>query len=110
MAENNKTYEKLTNRCREIALLASCEAVLGWDERTYMPRAGAQLRADQLGLLAGMVHEKFTSNELGDWLSELEGSDLVKENGTPEAANIRETRHRYDKEARLPKDLVEEFT
>ena len=110
MAENNKTYEKLTKKCREIALLASCEAVLGWDERTYMPRGGAQLRADQLGLLAGMVHEKFTSTEIGDWLSELESSDLVKENGTPEAANVFETRHRYDKEAKLPKDLVEEIS
>jgi len=41
MAENNKTYQKLTKKCRNIALLASCEAVLGWDERTYMPRGGA---------------------------------------------------------------------
>lgn len=109
MAEK-KTYEQLVERCRELALLQSCEAVLGWDERTYMPRGGAKLRADQLGLLAGMIHEKFTSPEIGDWLSELEGSQLVKDNGSIEAANVRETRHRYDKETKLPKELVEEIT
>lgn len=109
MAED-KTYKQLVERCREIALLTSSAAVLGWDERTYMPANGGQLRADQLGLLARMVHEKFTSPEIGDWLSELESSQMVKDNGSIEAANVRETRHRYDKETKLPKELVEEIT
>lgn len=109
MAEN-KTYNRLTERCREIALLSSSAAVLGWDERTYMPANGGQLRADQLGLLARMVHEQFVAPEIGDMLKELEQSSLYKENSSIEAANIRETRHRYDKETKLPKELVEEIT
>ncbi len=107
---SSKTYNRLTERCREIALLNSSAAVLGWDERTYMPTGGAQLRADQLGLLSRMIHEQFVAPEIGEWLSELEQSKLVKDNGSVEAANVRETRHRYDKETKLPKELVEELT
>jgi len=90
VSKSNKTYNRLTDRCREIALLNSSAAVLGWDERTYMPAGGAQLRADQLGLLARMVHEQFVAPEIGEWLSELEQSAIVKDNGSVEAANVRE--------------------
>ncbi|MFH1687710.1 MAG: carboxypeptidase M32 [bacterium] len=105
-----KTYKELTERLREIALLGSVEGVLGWEERTYMPRGGAALRAEQLGLLSGMVHEKFTDPRVGELLSELEGSDYVKDVDSPQAVNIRETRHAYDKYTKLPKDLVQELT
>ena len=105
-----KAYEELKQRCREISLLGSCGGVLGWDERTYMPRGGANLRADQLSLLSGMMHEKFTDPKVGELLSMLEASDLIKDEDSPEAANIRETRHQFDKATKLPKDLVEEIT
>ncbi len=105
-----QAYEELIKRLREVALLGSVEGVLGWEERTYMPRGGSQLRADQLGLLSGMVHEKFTDPRIGDLLSELEESDYMKDAESVEAVNIRETRHDYDKYTKLPKDLVEEIT
>ena len=105
-----KAYDELIARIKEVALLYSSAAVLGWDERTYMPRGGAMLRADQLGLLEGMAHEKFVDPRIGELLSELEQSDLMKDPESAEAANIRETRHSYDKRTKLPKKLVEELT
>lgn len=105
-----QAYDEFVKHLRETALLESSAAVLGWDERTYMPRGGAQLRADQLGLLAGMVHEKMTAPRVGELLSELEQSDLVKDPESDEAANVREIRHHYDKQTKLPKELVEEET
>ena len=105
-----KAYKELTQCLREIALLGSVKGVLGWEERTYMPRGGATLRAEQLGLLSGMVHEKFTAPRVGELLYELEESDFVKDVYSPEAVNIRETRHDYDKYTKLPKDLVQEIT
>jgi len=105
-----KAYEELIKRLREVAILGSVEGVLGWEERTYMPRGGAQLRAEQLGMLSGMVHGKFTDPRIGELLSELEESDYMKETDSVEAVNIRETRHDYDKYTKLPKDLVEELT
>ncbi len=105
-----KSYEELIRRIKEVSLLYSCESVLGWDERTYMPRGGAGHRAEQLGLLTGLAHEKFTDPKVGELLAELEQSDLVKDPESAEAVNIRETRYQYDKRTKLPKDLVEEIT
>ena len=102
-------YDELVKKTKEIDLLGSAAGVLHWDQQTYMPPAGAQLRADQLGVLSGMTHRMFTDPKIGDMLKELEASDLAK-GDTPEAANVRELRHQYDKSTKLPNDLVEEIT
>ncbi len=104
-----KAYEELINASKEISLLNSCASILNWDQRTYMPPQGNQHRAAQLSLIAGMTHEKFVSPRIGELLSECEKSDIVKDAEAPQAANVREIRHRYDKETKLPKTLVEEL-
>ncbi len=104
-----KAYDELVSRLREVALLSSCGSVLGWDERTYMPRGGGALRADQLAMISGLTHEKFTDPRIGELLSILEQSDLAGDGDSPEAANIRETRHDYDRYTKLPRELVEEL-
>ena len=55
-----KAYEDLLKRMKEIALLGNTAGVLGWDQEVYMPGANAPYRAEQLSLLAGMCHQKFT--------------------------------------------------
>ncbi len=103
-------YDELVKRCKEVSLLSSCESVLYWDQHTYMPPAGTPFRADQLGLLSRMTHEMFTDPKVNELLSDLEQSDLVKDQQSPDAANIRELRYMYDKLTKLPKELVEEIT
>ena len=41
-------YAELISRVKEYSLLGSCASVLGWDERTYMPRQGSSHRAEQV--------------------------------------------------------------
>ncbi len=94
---------------REIALLNASYAVLEWDHQVNMPPAGAETRAEMTSYLAGMIHEKGTDPKVGDLIADIEASDLVKDAESIEAANIRELRHMYDKETKLPKELVEEF-
>ena len=48
-------YDELIQRVREETLLTSCEALLEWDEETYMPPGGVQNRSEQLALLAGLL-------------------------------------------------------
>ena len=105
-----EAYTELTQRVRNIALLSSAGSILGWDERTYMPRGGSNIRDDQLSLLSGMVHEQFTSPRIGELLDILEASDLVKNPESIEAVNVRELRHSYVKHSKLPKELVEELS
>jgi carboxypeptidase Taq len=103
-------YEELIKQVREVSLLSSCASVLGWDERTYMPRAGAAFRAEQLSLIAGMSHERFTSPKIGELLSLAESDGLTKDPTSDTAVNLREIRHQYNRYTKLPKDLVEELT
>jgi carboxypeptidase Taq len=105
-----EAYDQLIKEIREISTLGSCASILGWDERTYMPRGGANHRANQLGLLAGMTHTRFTAPLIGELISAVEGSDLVSDPESDAGANIRELRYAYDKHTKLPTELVEEFT
>jgi len=105
-----ETYDALVKECKELSLLASTASILYWDQHTYMPPGGVAFRADQLSVISSLTHARFTDPKIGDWLSELEGSDLVKKEDSVEAVNVRELRHQYDKQTKLPTDLVEEIT
>lgn len=100
-------YDELIRRSRERHVLASCGSLLGWDEQTYMPAAGAGFRGQQLALLAGLLHERATDPKIGDLLAEVESSSLVAEADSTIAANVRELRRSYDRQTRLPRSLVE---
>ncbi len=108
--DSKKLYQKLVEKVQKAAYLSSIGSVLGWDERTYMPRGGVEHRSKQLSMIAGMAHQTFTAPEIGDLISELEQSDLVKDESSLEAINIREIRRDYDRQTKLPTDLVEELS
>ena len=76
MADVKSTYQRLIAEIKQISLLGSCAGVLGWDKQTYMPKGGAGHRAEQLALLVGMIHERATAPQIGDYLEEIENSDL----------------------------------
>ena len=107
--EPREAYDELIRRSRELATLASCSAVLGWDEQTYMPTGGAAHRGNQMALLAGLHHERATDPRIGELLAIVEGSALSAEPDSVEAVNIRELRRSYDRRVRLPRALVEEL-
>jgi carboxypeptidase Taq len=109
MTRAQAAYEELMRQTREEALLASCLELLGWDELTYLPRAGAPHRGEQMALLTGLGHDRATDPRLADLLAAVEGSDLVADPYSPEAANVREIRRAYERQRRLPRPLVEEL-
>lgn len=102
-------YAELIRRSKEAAVLGSCGAVLGWDERTYMPHDGSSFRGDQMALLARLTHEMTTDLKVGECLAAVEGTSLVANRESPEAINVREVRRAYDRAVKLPKELVEEI-
>jgi len=102
-------YAALVADATELSVLQSCGAVLGWDQQTYMPKGGGPFRGEQLSLLAKLCHAKATDPKIGERLATAEGSDLVKDADSVEAANVREWRHGYDRATKLPSRLVEEL-
>lgn len=109
MSKFDEAYTELIRRAREIGVLSSCSSALGWDQQTYMPRAGAVHRGEQLALLATLTHQKATDPKLGELLQLLEDSDFVANPESLEAANVRELRHSYARATKLPPRLVEEL-
>src|SRR5687767_10244478 len=105
----DQAYTELLRRVHEASLLGSCAALLGWDERTYLPRAGAAHRGEQVALLARLGHEMLTDPRIGELLSAVEGSSRVADPDSEAAANVREIRRTFDRATKLPKELVEEI-
>lgn len=104
------SFDELCSLAREAALLESIEALLGWDERTYMPPAAGPYRAEQMTFITGEVHKRRTNPRLGELLAELADSDLAKDPHSDAGTTIRQLRRDYEKRVKLPQRLVEELT
>ncbi len=109
MTDHQATYEKLCAHAREVALLHSTQSLLGWDERTKLPPAGGAYRAEQMSYLAGLIHQRETAPEVGEWLAELADSSLAVDAHSDSGADIVNLRHDYDRKVKLPQSLVEEL-
>jgi carboxypeptidase Taq len=109
MTDYQATYDKLCSHTREVALLASTQSLLGWDERTKLPPAGGEYRAQQMSYLAGLIHKKQTAPEVGQWLNELAHSPLAGDPHSEAGADMVNLRRDYDRKTKLPQSLVEEL-
>ncbi len=104
----DQAYDELMRRVREETLLTTVEALLEWDEETYMPPGGVESRSEQLALVAGLLHERGTDPRIGELLAVVEGSALVADPASPPAVNVRALRREYNRFVRLPRTLVED--
>jgi carboxypeptidase Taq len=104
-----KAYEELCRHARETALLAAAESALAWDERTMLPAEGTEYRAEQLTLLAGLLHSRRTDKQMGEWLAELADSPLAADPHSQAGTTIRQLKRSYDRRVKLPQSLVEEL-
>ena len=107
---SSEAYQRLCDHTREVALLVSTQSVLEWDQQTRLPPAGGEYRASQIATMAGLVHQRQTSSEVGQWLAELKDSCLAADPHGDQGAVIRQLARQYDKKIRLPQALVEELT
>src|SRR5690348_3977660 len=102
-------YAALLERLGEVQDIAAAAGVLGWDQRTKMPEAGATARADQLSTLTRIAFERFTSDEIGELLDELEPWGASLDYDSDEASLIRVARRDYDKARKVPIELRAEM-
>ena len=91
-------------KARELAVIRSSAAVIGWDQETYLPPAAAQHRADQLAWLSSRAHELATSDA---WKKDLETAESTHPGSDPKlSANLRELRREFDRATKLTVELV----
>jgi carboxypeptidase Taq len=104
----DQAYAELVRLAREGTVLASCSDLLEWDEETCMPRGGVEHRAEQLALLAGLIHDRASDPRYGELLDVVEGSHLVADSESTVAVNVRVLRREFARERRKPRTLVVE--
>lgn len=97
------SLDTLKSRLFDVNALRSSIALLEWDQQTFMPKGGAEARAEHLGILSRMAHETLTSDET------LRALEEVKASGEdPILARI--VGRDLDLATKLPTELVEEKT
>lgn len=99
--QQNKAYENLCARFREIDRLQHAITYLNWDQMVMMPANGSDSRSESIAELAGISHARLTDSDVSDWLSALEGS-------TEHTASIREMRRAWNNASCLPAELVKQ--
>jgi carboxypeptidase Taq len=102
--------EQLRERLAEISDLGRARALLAWDERTKMPPAGAEPRAEQEATLARIRHQRLSSDELGRLLEAAAGEVDGAPYESVDASLVRVARREWDKARRVPPDLRAEMT
>ncbi len=100
-------YDDLIERYTRITNLQYAASFLNWDQQVMMPEGGAPGRSQQLSSISATTHELFVDDpEVGEWLDALEDADLDGD----QAANVREIRRSYERQADIPSELVEEIS
>ncbi|MCC6146576.1 MAG: carboxypeptidase M32 [Anaerolineaceae bacterium] len=89
--------------------LQYAQAVLGWDQQTYMPAGSAEGRAEQLATLAELSHSLFVSPEVAGLLEDLTlwGGTLDPE--SDDACLLQVASRQFKKATRLSKEWVAEY-
>ena len=104
------SLQPLLARLADIHNLDQANALLNWDQRTYMPPKGSEARAKQLATLAKISHEMFVARETQDLLAAAEAEGQRHAPDSPERAMLRVARRSLDKQIMVPTTLVVELT
>ena len=104
-----KEFAQFKKIITEVTDLAHAEAVLGWDQQVYMPRGGAEDRGNISETLASLVHQKFTSAEVGELLEKLKPYAQTLDPDADDACLIKLVAREYEKNTKVPIEWVAEF-
>jgi len=103
------SLSRLKTRMAQINCLGQATSVLSWDQQTYMPSGGAASRAEQIATLSQIAHERFTATETGDLLAQAEAETQGMDPDSDTVRMLQNIRRKYDRETKLPADLVIEL-
>src|SRR5215831_17307146 len=93
----------------EIEDLQALGNLAEWDQNTGMAEGAAEVRGYQMATLHGIIHEHWTTPQLGSLLNDL--SAVIKGSDYTDADRglVREAQRSYDRATKLPRNLVEEI-
>lgn len=99
-----EAYSELLEISRRVAIFSSFGSLLGWDQRTYMPKKAANYRALQYASLMEYIYEILTSDRFGKLIEIAEKGEYDLRG----KMNIYWWRRGYDRLTKIPKSLYVE--
>ncbi|MCQ0969732.1 carboxypeptidase M32 [Paracoccus sp. TK19116] len=96
-------YDDLMAFQRETEALSSVAERLGWDQETVMPRGAVEQRAEELGAMETVLHDRRTDPRIGEWL------DAAKPQTEVEQRAVELIARDYDRASRVPSKLASEL-
>ncbi|MFK8111671.1 MAG: carboxypeptidase M32 [Rubripirellula sp.] len=110
MSIDNELFDAACRTAREAMTLHSAADALEWDERTGMPIAAGEYRAQQVSMLRGLVHQKRTDQSYGEKLQRLMESVDDQDPHGDITSTVRELYRDWDRDRKLPTALVEQIS
>src|SRR5579859_6400747 len=102
-------FEQLRRRLADVNNLNRVNAVLGWDQSTYMPPAGAAARGEQMATIGRIAHDLFVADETGELLEAAAGEVQDLPEDSDEVRLVRVARRDYEQSRRIPPALIAEM-
>lgn len=100
-------YEKYQSKMRLIADVKNANAVLQWDQETYLPPKGAGFRGQQISTLSEISHRLFSEEELGNLLQALLSKDDLS---AQQKRNVERTNEDYLKNKKYTSEFVRKLS
>ncbi len=93
----------LLDHLKKVATLGQVAGIISWDQETMMPEKGATQRAEQTGVLAGLIHQLNTDPRIPEWVAAIDEKEISEF----DKANIREATRDYNRSTKVPEDLAQ---
>lgn len=102
-------FKQLKTILAEISDLEAAGAVLGWDQQVNLPPEGNQARGHQLATLQHLIHQKSTTDELGELLDDFADEAADLDPNSDEARIIKVVKRNYDRDKKIPAAFTAKF-
>ncbi len=108
------SLQNVLDQLQSAAHLRGVEALLSWDQETYMPEGAATARAEQIAYISGLLHTQLVGpgmeTALGEFLDLQTGA--LKDDSLPVEEQVRLKRiwEDYHRAAALPGEFVQELS
>ena len=106
--EVSEKMQKLIDLGGELSDLGHIGALMGWDQQVYMPNGGAQGRGMQSSVIGKIMHEKFTSDEVGQLIADVAAEVGDLDADTDEARSVKVVKRQYEKQTKVPLPMLME--
>ena len=104
---SNELYNQYKTKMQKIADVKYASAVLQWDQETYLPPKGNDIRGRQLATLSEMAHEQFTDETTGALLQELNSKNNLSDK---ELKNVQLSLEDFNKSKKLSSAFVRKMS